>query len=51
MHAQRDSVSELLPNMQAKETEVATSEDGPIEGYWRVVWSRLGVTDIGDALA
>ncbi|KAK4052485.1 hypothetical protein OIV83_002287 [Microbotryomycetes sp. JL201] len=38
------SVSELLPSMEAKETVVTTADNGPIDGYWQVVWSRMGVS-------
>lgn len=46
----RDSVSELLPEIGAKDTVVSVASDGPVEGYWQVVWKRMGVQDIGDAL-
>ncbi|KAM0790582.1 hypothetical protein ACM66B_004449 [Microbotryomycetes sp. NB124-2] len=38
------SVSELLPSMEAKETVVTTADNGPVDGYWQVVWSRMGVS-------
>ena len=44
-------MSELLPDMKAKETVVSTSTEGPVEGYWKVVWNRMGVSDVGDAWA
>ncbi|KAK4057017.1 hypothetical protein OIO90_001917 [Microbotryomycetes sp. JL221] len=37
------SVSELLPSMEAKETIVSTADNGPVDGYWQVVWTRMGV--------
>ncbi|BGP26297.1 hypothetical protein JCM10295v2_005243 [Rhodotorula toruloides] len=38
----RHSVSELLPDMQAKETVVQTGSDGPVDGHYKVVWERMG---------
>lgn len=28
--------------MQAKETVVQTGSDGPVDGYYKVVWERMG---------
>ena len=36
------SVSESLPSMDAKETVVKTTSDGPVDGHWKGMWERLG---------
>ncbi|GAA6014387.1 hypothetical protein JCM10207_005444 [Rhodosporidiobolus poonsookiae] len=37
-----DSVSELLPAMDAKTTIVQPAQGGPVTGYYEVVWQRMG---------
>ncbi|BGP18291.1 hypothetical protein JCM10213v2_006351 [Rhodosporidiobolus nylandii] len=36
------SCSELLPAMDAKETIIQTASNGPVDGYYQVVWQRMG---------
>ncbi|GAA6033811.1 hypothetical protein JCM8097_000353 [Rhodosporidiobolus ruineniae] len=36
------SVSELLPAMDAKDTLIQVADNGPIDSYWAVVWTRMG---------
>ncbi|GAA5906705.1 NAD(P)/FAD-dependent oxidoreductase [Sporobolomyces salmoneus] len=38
----RHSVSELLPSMDAKETEVKKSDEGKIDGHYEVIWKNFG---------
>ncbi|ORY67954.1 hypothetical protein BCR35DRAFT_308328 [Leucosporidium creatinivorum] len=40
----RNSCSELLPEMDAKETIIAKKDDGPIDNYWSLIWSRMGIS-------
>jgi len=42
--SQRHSCSELLPAMDAEETIVAKKDDGPIDSYWSLIWSRMGIS-------
>ncbi|GAA5893934.1 hypothetical protein JCM6882_003132 [Rhodosporidiobolus microsporus] len=44
------SVSELLPAMDAKDTVIQKAENGPVDGYYAVVWSRLGTESIDTSL-
>lgn len=30
--------------MDATETLIAKKDDGPIDSYWNVVWTRMGCT-------
>ncbi|GAA5874416.1 hypothetical protein JCM8547_005393 [Rhodosporidiobolus lusitaniae] len=41
-----DSVSELLPAMDAKETIIQPATGGPVDGYYQVVWARMGTESI-----
>ncbi|KAL8293564.1 hypothetical protein RQP46_000265 [Phenoliferia psychrophenolica] len=36
------AVSELLPSMGAAKTEVKMISDGPVDGHWQGVWTRMG---------
>ncbi|KAM0752732.1 FAD/NAD(P)-binding domain-containing protein [Meredithblackwellia eburnea MCA 4105] len=37
----KDSVSELCPEMGAKTTDVKVSDEGQIDGHWKVIWQSF----------
>lgn len=38
----RNSVSELLPSMDAKETQIKISDEGKIDGHYEAIWKNFG---------
>ncbi|GAA5967323.1 hypothetical protein JCM3765_005601 [Sporobolomyces pararoseus] len=43
----RNSVSELLPSMDAKETQIKISDEGKIDGHYEAIWKNFGA-DLSD---
>jgi len=39
---QRHSVSELLPSMDAKETQIKISDEGKVDGHYDAIWRNMG---------